>query len=529
MTRFLGKFKQSKSDEFFHDFDLYSAPCGNGESSTVGFQLPDIFQTIAPETSSNFAFKESPKKDFLVKRGQDTSEKRKHDVTKHLETIYKNKRMQVFHELARTRTALKSKEFFRIYLGSSNAIMNKRSQHALKLKTRFQKPKKPFSYQMEYEKLRGLRESEEELAKVQAYIDKMISRNIKKFEEEKKKQQLQTEKVEPHYPTLQELVTCAKHSYIIRFLFISLQLNKPLPKTPEPRKRKQPISNEQFLKRLKAKDHEQSKYLQALLPTHPDEQRMTTVQRFHENFQSASNLFTTSVLQRTLNLFDEISVNEIETYPSKYFKKIIMLVDDKNPMWKRAYKFIADEEKLWPEVKCEVMLMDFLFNTENKIRREVAVMIICLLLDLQEDYRFNVKRGFIRYILQSDVEKKRLQLELEPPVFPIVTIKAPVPWKCSIQVAKNRLEEVLMVNHPVLQAIQILWHNLYHDLLIVDTAKFYKDEIPYHAENITEIINSCCKITRDVSVFIVKVIFPLNFPLVTDFGQRLDASNCRSG
>lgn len=278
------------------------------------------------------------------------------------------------------------------------------------------------------------------------------------------------------------------------------KLNKPLPKTPEPKKRKTPVSNEQFLKRLKQKDREQSKYLQALLPSHPDGQKLSIVQRFHENFYRASSLFTDDVYQRTLNLFDEISVNEIETYPSKYFKKIILLVDGRNPMWRRAYKFIVEEEKLWSGVKPEAMLMDFLFNPENKIRRELAVMIIGLLMDLQEDYRFNVKRGFMRFILQSDVEKKRLQLELEPPEFPIATIKAPVPWKCSVQVAKNRLEEVLMVSHPVLQAIQILWHNLYHDLLIVDTAKFYKGEVPYHAENITEIINSCCKITRDVSV-----------------------------
>lgn len=147
--------------------------------------------------------------------------------------------------------------------------------------------------------------------------------------------------------------------------------------------------------------------------------------------------------------------------------------------------------------------MDFLFNPENKIRREVAVMIVCLMLDLQEDYRYQVKRGFLRNILQSESVRKRLNLDLEPLEFPIATIKAPVPWKCAIQVAKNRLEEVLMVNHPVLQAIQILWHNLYHDLLIVDTAKFYRDEIPYHAENITEIINSCCKISRDVSLLFV--------------------------
>lgn len=260
------------------------------------------------------------------------------------------------------------------------------------------------------------------------------------------------------------------------------------------------MSNEVFLKRLKDKDREQSKYLQALLPTHPDDQKIRIVQKFNIKYEAASIYFTDEMRQRMLNLFDEISVLQVECYPSNLIKKTISKIDDRLPFLQKAFKFILEEEKLWPEVKIEIIFMDFLFNPENKIKREVAVMIICLLLDLQEDYRYNIKRGFMRNILQSEVERKKLQLELEPPEFPIATIIAPVPWKCSVQVAKNRLEEVLMNNHPVLQAIQILWHNLYHDLLIVDTAKFYRSEIPYHAENITEVINSCCKISRDVSI-----------------------------
>lgn len=158
------------------------------------------------------------------------------------------------------------------------------------------------------------------------------------------------------------------------------QLNKPRAKTPEPKKRKQPVSNEQFLKRLKAKDRQQSLYLQALLPSHPDTQRLEILTQFHEHFEKAAKLYTEEVHQRTLNLFDEIAVQQIETFPSKYFQKIIQLVDNRNPMWKRAHKFIVDEQKLWPGVKCEVMFMDFLFNPDSKIRREVAVMIICLLM-----------------------------------------------------------------------------------------------------------------------------------------------------
>lgn len=77
-----------------------------------------------------------------------------------------------------------------------------------------------------------------------------------------------------------------------------------------------------------------------------------------------------------------------------------------------------------------------------------------------------------------------------------------------------------MVNHPVLQAIQILWRNLYHDLLIVDTAKFYKGDIPYHAENITELINSCCKITRDVNFLFINFFILLWCHCIRDFAKQ---------
>lgn len=276
-------------------------------------------------------------------------------------------------------------------------------------------------------------------------------------------------------------------------------MRKPPTEQPkETKKKKKVLSNEKFLQLIKEKDLEKSKYLQALLPVDPDKQKFNRLEKFAHEFQEAIKLFTPEIQQKTLNLMQEISVQQIETFPSHLIKKIIPKINPRQTFLKQAYKFILEEEKLWPNVKIEVMFMDYLFNPEHKVKRDTAVYIICLLLDLQEDYRYNIKRGFLKNILQSEIERKRLQLEKEPPEFPICTIKAPVPWKCSVQVAKNRLEEVLMVNHPLLQAIQILWCNLYNDLLIVDTSKFYKCDIPYHADNITEIINNCCKITRDV-------------------------------
>lgn len=53
-----------------------------------------------------------------------------------------------------------------------------------------------------------------------------------------------------------------------------------------------------------------------------------------------------------------------------------------------------------------------------------------------------------------------MQLEPEPPEFPIMTIKAPVPWKVYVQLARNHLDQVLMTTHPVIQALNLLWHQL---------------------------------------------------------------------
>lgn len=60
----------------------------------------------------------------------------------------------------------------------------------------------------------------------------------------------------------------------------------------------------------------------------------------------------------------------------------------------------------------------------------------------------------------SPYERARLQLEKEPPEFPMLTIRGPVPWKCNYQLATNRIDQILMMNHPVMQAISMLWYQL---------------------------------------------------------------------
>ncbi|TMW46362.1 hypothetical protein DOY81_008561, partial [Sarcophaga bullata] len=88
-----------------------------------------------------------------------------------------------------------------------------------------------------------------------------------------------------------------------------------------------------------------------------------------------------------------LSVLSLETFPSKLIKKTLPNINRKLSFLQDAYKFICLEEKLWPKLHIEVMLMDYLFTSERQIPTDVAVLIISCLIDLQEDFRYYVKRG----------------------------------------------------------------------------------------------------------------------------------------
>lgn len=137
-----------------------------------------------------------------MRKDQNPAEKRVHEVTRKLIGTYKNKRMKVFHELARTRACLRSKDFFRLYT-DCNVNGTRKKTPLFKSKFHYPKPKSA-GYPMDFDTLRGFKESSEELEKVQQYIDQMIAKSMKKIQDKRKLEEAQT--IVYHYPTLQELV-----------------------------------------------------------------------------------------------------------------------------------------------------------------------------------------------------------------------------------------------------------------------------------------------------------------------------------
>lgn len=57
-------------------------------------------------------------------------------------------------------------------------------------------------------------------------------------------------------------------------------------------------------------------------------------------------------------------------------------------------------QRLWPTVKPEIILMDYLFDGKHKVNESEAALIAVLLLDLQQDFRSAVKRSVLMNLLR---------------------------------------------------------------------------------------------------------------------------------
>lgn len=57
-------------------------------------------------------------------------------------------------------------------------------------------------------------------------------------------------------------------------------------------------------------------------------------------------------------------------------------------------------QMLWPNVKPEIILVDYLFDPKHKIKETEAVLIVVLLMDLQQDFRATLKRHLLKSLMR---------------------------------------------------------------------------------------------------------------------------------
>lgn len=238
------------------------------------------------------------------------------------------------------------------------------------------------------------------------------------------------------------------------------------------------------------------------MPVTVEEQKQRIVDNFQTQHKSEQELFTREMERKFYDLAMQISVNEIQPFPTDLLIRAIPKISSKMKYLQEAIQFWRQMKKVDPKLKFEMVFMDFLFDREREspVPIQEATMIASLILDLQEDFRGTVRRDFLATVLQNETSRNLLEIHPPPRDFPVVTIKAPVPWKCAIQLARNRLDQVLMTCNPVVQAINILWHELYNDLIIVNTKRVFKQENAPDASELTNLIQKCCLVAKDILI-----------------------------
>lgn len=236
-----------------------------------------------------------------------------------------------------------------------------------------------------------------------------------------------------------------------------------------------------------------------MMPCDIEMQKKRILDEYHKQRAVQEAKFTPEMQQKFLHTMTDISVNDVQAFPSHLLMRALPKVNKHLRYLREALNYWRLMQQVEPRPKFELVLLDFLFDPERErpVPRAEATMLLSSLVDLQEDFRDAVRRDFLSLVLQ----KCENVLGIAPPPldFPVVTIKAPVPWKCAIQLARNRLDQVLMTCHPVLQAINMLWHELYHDLIIVNTKRAHS-EIALDAAQLTGFIEKCCDIARQVGI-----------------------------
>lgn len=265
------------------------------------------------------------------------------------------------------------------------------------------------------------------------------------------------------------------------------------------------------------------KHFDPIMPSDIETQKKRILDNYNNKFNTQQTEFPEEMQQKFFSLMTSLSVRDIQPFPSHLLVKALPKVDTRRRRYlKEAVSFWKQMHQLDNTLKFELVLMDFLFDQErdDPAPRAEATMLASSLLDLQEDHRDRVRRDFLSLVLQNATCRSVLGVAAPPLDFPIVTIKAPVPWKCAIQLARNRLDQVLMTCHPVLQAINMLWHELYSDLIVVNT-KRVQSEIAPDAEELTKLIERCCHVAREV--LLIDILFSFH-----SANQLTDHSwNCR--
>ncbi|KAI4500182.1 hypothetical protein M0802_004599 [Mischocyttarus mexicanus] len=124
-------------------------------------------------------------------------------------------------------------------------------------------------------------------------------------------------------------------------------------------------------------------------------------------------------------------------------------------------------------------------------REDFDSIIKKLEMEIINDYKNSLRYSIVDYILLDSEERKRLLIETMPMEYPVMIIRAPVPWHQYKILAYHFMEYNLFLTNEILRDIRDLWFSKYHKKTIFEIQDLGKFPVP--ATEIEPKINELCK------------------------------------
>ncbi|RZC40467.1 DHC N2 domain containing protein [Asbolus verrucosus] len=208
---------------------------------------------------------------------------------------------------------------------------------------------------------------------------------------------------------------------------------------------------------------EDLKKLQAILPKHPDEQKLILLQQAEKDMN--------------------VVLDEINEERYLHYLNVAITQEHLSP-YNHTYIVEAIKNKIPPKYK---------------LLKEYKPIITCHKKEILMFYEVYSRQNLLHYILKDPKERKRLNVKRVPREYPIMIIRAPVPWHTSFCLSQQLMEKHFYNGNIVILEIRNLWEEKYSKMLIITTNRLEEvGHFPLEMDLLEEQIDYLCAEARNI-------------------------------
>ncbi|CAG2066829.1 unnamed protein product, partial [Timema podura] len=118
--------------------------------------------------------------------------------------------------------------------------------------------------------------------------------------------------------------------------------------------------------------------------------------------------------------------------------------------------------------------------------------------EILADYYSSLRKAILDYITLDPEERRRLNIQTYPANYPVVHIRAPVPWHNSYVSLGQLVYHNLFIGSPILRTLRDIWQADYSQMVIVSVESLKTlNVLPIQAEVLLSSVDNMCQHSRN--------------------------------